>query len=72
VRDKLGSVDQVVNAEGMIVEKLVDLIVPSPDEGQFMLKAPRFSPDYIVAKREFWLHKVSVSIIGLYLLATQS
>jgi hypothetical protein len=72
VPDKLGSVDSAVNAEGMIVENLVDLIGPFPDEGQLMLKAPLFSSEYIVARIEIWLHKMSVSIMGLHLLATLS
>jgi hypothetical protein len=60
--DKLGPVDYAVDAEGMIVENLVDLIGLFPDEGQFVLNAIRFSPENIVARREIWLHKMSVSI----------
>jgi hypothetical protein len=56
----------------MIVGNLVELIGPFLDEGQLMLKASRFSPEYIVARREIWLHKMSVSIMGLHLLATLS
>jgi hypothetical protein len=72
VRDRLDSVDQAVDAKSMIVENFVDLIGPFLDKGQLMLKALRLSPEHIVGRREIWLHKMSVSIMGLHLLATLS
>jgi hypothetical protein len=72
VRDKLGSVDKAVDAKGRIVDNFVDLIGPFLDKGQIMLKALRFSPEHIVARSEIWLHKMSVSIMGLHFLATLS
>jgi hypothetical protein len=54
----------------MIVETLVYLLGPFPDEFQFVLNALRISPEHIIARREVLLHQMSVSVVHLHLLST--
>jgi hypothetical protein len=56
----------------MIVENLVNLIGPFPNQCQLVLEPFRFGPKNIVADIEVGLNQMSVSIVGLHLSASLS
>jgi hypothetical protein len=56
----------------MIVENLVNLIEPFPNQCQLVLDSLRFGRKHIVIDSEIGLNEMGVSIVGLHLFASLS